>query len=87
MCNVCCDPIRQIVEVELLPCLSHVMSRDGRLRWLRVARIETYMCIDCGCTYRHLWREAFLLISWLLRSLRVYLMRVYTNAETRALIS
>ena len=87
VCNACCDPIRQIVEAELLPCLSHVLSRDGMLRWLRMAWIERYMCIDCGCTYQHLWREAFILISRLLRSLRVYLMRVYTRAEARALIS
>jgi hypothetical protein len=81
VCNVCCDPIRQIVEAELLPCLSHVLTRDGKLRWLRLARIEKYMCIDCGRIYKHLWRETMPLVIRLLRSLRVYLMRVYTRAE------
>ena len=81
VCNVCCDPIRQIVEAELLPCLSHVLTRDGKLRWLRLARIEKYMCIDCGRIYKHLWRETMPLVIRLLRSLRVYLMRVYTRAQ------
>ena len=81
VCNECCDPIRQIVEAELLPSLSHVLTRDGKLRWLRLARIEMYMCTDCGRIYKHLWRETLLLVSRLLRSLRVYLMRVYTRAE------
>ena len=69
VCNGCCDPIRLIVEAELCPCLSHVLTREGWLRLLRMVRVETCMCIDCGCTYRYMWREAAVWMHRLRRSL------------------
>ena len=84
-CMECCDPIRQIAEAELLPNLAAVLSRAQMRRWLLGARREISICWWCGARFRHLWREAHIMISRHLRALRNYLKRVYTKATTEAL--
>ena len=78
-CAHCCDPLRQIVVAELLPCLSAVLSRSSLLHWLRNARQEIFVC-HCGRWYRYLGREALTITLEHLRALRKYLDRVYTRS-------
>ena len=84
-CMECCDPIRQIAEAELLPDLAAVLSGAQMRRWLLGARREICICWWCGARFRHLWREAHIVISSHRRALRNYLKRVYTKATTEAL--
>ena len=56
-----CDPLREIVEGEMLPCLSNVMSQGEWRRWLLIVRKTSYIC-GCGGIYDHLWREALIFV-------------------------
>ena len=52
-----CDPLREIVEGVMLPCLSKTLSQEGMRRWLLTIRNTIYIC-GCGRMYYHVWLEA-----------------------------
>ena len=74
-----CNPPRRMAEVGIIPRLSKVLCRKELLRWLRRAKMTIYIC-PCGQWYRHLWREARVLILEQRRALWRYLDRVYARA-------
>ena len=77
-----CDPLREIVEGEMLPCLSNVMNQEERRRWLLTVWKTSYIC-GCGVIYDHLWREARRSVHWQRFALRKYLRRVYSRLPDR----
>ena len=48
-----CDPVREIVEEEMLPCLSNVLSQEKLRRWLLPLRNTVWIC-RCGGFYKHI---------------------------------
>ena len=68
-----------MAEVGIIPRLSKVLRRKELLRLLRRAKMTIYIC-PCGQWYRHLWREARVLILEQRRALWRYLDRVYARA-------
>ena len=77
-----CDPVREIVEGEMLPCLSKVLSQEETRRWLLPLRKTIWIC-HCGTFYRHLWREALFLVHQQRRALRIYLRYIYSRLLVR----
>ena len=73
-----CDPVREIVEGEMLPCLSKVLSQEETRRWLLPLRKTIWIC-HCGTFYRHLWREALILVHQQRSALRKYLRYMYSR--------
>ena len=73
-----CDPVREIVEGEMLPCLSKVLSQEETRRWLLPLRKTIWIC-HCGIFYRHLWREALILVHQQRSALRKYLRYMYSR--------
>ena len=70
-----CDPLRDIVEGVMLPCLSLVLSQEGMRRWLLTVRKTIYVC-GCGRMYHHLWIKALILAHRQRKALRRYLFQV-----------
>ena len=56
-----CDLVSEIVEEEMLPCLSNVLSQEKLRRWLLPLRNTVWIC-RCGGFYKHLWKEALFLV-------------------------
>ena len=77
-----CDPLREIVEGEMLPCLSKVLSQEELRRWLLPLRKMIWIC-RCGSFYHHLWIEALFLVHQQRRALRKYLRHVYSRLPDR----
>ena len=75
-----CDPLRDIVEGEMLPCLSETLSEEGMRRWLLRERKTIYIC-GCGRMYYHLWREAFCLGRRQRAAWRRYMFHVYARLQ------
>ena len=75
-----CDPLREIVEGVMLPCLSNTLSQEGMRRWLLTVRKTIYIC-GCGRMYYHLWREAFCLGRRQRAALRRYMFHVYARLQ------
>ena len=73
-----CDPVREIIEEEMLPCLSKVLSQEELRRWLLPLRNTVWIC-RCGSFYKHLWKEALFLVHRQRRALREYLRYVYSR--------
>ena len=51
-----CDPVREIVEEEMLPCLSNVLGQEELRRWLLPLRNTVWIC-RCGGFYKHIGRR------------------------------
>ena len=64
-----CDPVREIIEEEMLPCLSKVLSQEELRRWLLPIRNTVWIC-RCGSFYKHLWKEALFIVHRQRRALR-----------------
>ena len=77
-----CDPLREIVEGEMLPCLSKVWSQEEVRRWLLPLRKTIWIC-RCGSFYRHLWIEALFLVHQQRNALRKYLRHIYSRLPDR----
>ena len=73
-----CDPLREIVEEEMLPCLAKVLSQEELRRWLLPLRNTVWIC-RCGSFYKHLWKEALFLVHRQRRALREYLRYMYSR--------
>ena len=57
-----CDPLREIVEEEMLPRLSDVLGQEEIRRWLLPLRRTLWIC-PCGNFYMHLWKDCLLYTS------------------------
>ena len=77
-----CDPLREIVEGVMLPCLSKVLSQEGMRYWLLTVRQTIYIC-RCGKMYYHLWKEAHCVAFRRRAALRKYLRHVYSRQPDR----
>ena len=77
-----CDPLREIVEGVMLPCLSKVLSQEGMRYWLLTVRQTIYIC-RCGRMYYHLWKEALCVAHRRRAALRKYLRHVYSRLPDR----
>ena len=64
-----CDPVREIIEEEMLPCLSKVLSQEELRLWLLPIRNTVWIC-RCGSFYKHLWKEALFIVHRQRRALR-----------------
>ena len=73
-----CDPVREIVEEEMLPCLPKVLSQEELRRWLPPLRNTVWRC-RCGSFYKHLWKEALFVVHRQRRALRGYLRYMYSR--------
>ena len=73
-----CDPLREIVEEEMLPCLAKVLSQEELRRWLLPLRNTVWIC-RCGTFYKHLWKEALFVVHRQRRALRRYLGYMYSR--------
>ena len=73
-----CDPLREIVEGVMLPCLSNTWSQEGMRRWRLEVRHTIYIC-GCGRMYHHLWIEALRSAHKQRSALRKYLYLVYAR--------
>ena len=73
-----CDPVREIIEEEMLPCLSKVLSQEELRRWLLPLRNTVWIC-RCGSFYKHLWKEALFVVHRQRRALRGYLRYMYSR--------
>ena len=73
-----CDPVRDVVETEMLPYLSHVLDEEGFRRWLLPLRSTIWIC-QCGSFYTHLWSEALIVVLRHRRALRTYLHDLYSR--------